>query len=483
MMSKKLRLLLVPMLLLAQSHALRSQEQVEETEIVEDEASEEGATQEASPDQDDQEQEEPAQEEETVAEETETVQEEPAEEVEAVEDESQEQQAEEPAEEQEQPEQQETVTEEAETVQEGSEGSAQWEPDTPLQEQAESEDDVQEETPRKYGEDEVMGIDTVDIPNPQGNWLYKRVWWERAEAKFERIRETVGKIMEVRTGFFAKRAELDKNVLDPFYIKIGMSQGELQEILKELVAKADRLLESEKSDLVQEKLEEEKSTLQSLQKQVEVVVKQDEEVENAILMLVEQITKVRNIEQQAWKDFKAIARVLDDRKARELFYKVDAAWRTIKELQQYIEQTFATSFDALIEKLKKEVERVNQEMNALKETGTQLQQGLLGVQKEQLEAEQEDEPEPKGFFTRYIIDPIAGLFKAVWSVITWPYRAIFGSTPADDDMDDDDEIMDEQQEDALEPDKEKDDAQDAQDDDQELEIEEEVDVEQEPDQE
>lgn len=481
-MSKKLRLLLVPMLVLAQSHVLRSQEEIEETVLVEDEAPEEQAAQEASPDQDD-EQEEPAQDEQ-VTQETETVQEEPTEQVEAVEDEPQEEQAEEPAEEQEEPEQQETVVEASETVQEGSEGSPQWEPDTPLQEQSEPESEAQEEASRKYGEDEVMGIDTVDIPNPQGNWLYKRVWWERAEAKFERIRETVGKIMEVRTGFFAKRAELDKNVLDPFYIKIGMSQGELQEILNEMVSKAERLLESERNDSIQEKLEDEKRTLQSVQKQVQVVVKQDEEVEKAILMLVEQITKVRTIEQQAWKDFKAIARVLDDRKARELFYKVDAAWRTIKELQQYIEQTFATSFDALIEKLKKEVERVNQEMNALKETGTQLQQGLLGAQQEQSEMEDEQEPEPKGFFTRYIIDPITGFFKAVWSVITWPYRAVFGSAPADEDMDDDDEVMaEEQEDDATEPEKEKDDVQDAQDDDQELEIEEEVDVEQEPGQE
>lgn len=439
MMSKNLRLLLVPLLVLAQSHVIRSQEEEQETEVVETETPQGEETQEASSETDG----EAAQTEEP-AEQTEQQSDEPQEEPAQTEEQPMEesgQDATETTEEAETPQEQETteVVEETGTVQDEPAGSIQWQEEKTSDESSQKADDTTtpEAEPKTYGEDEVMGIDTVDIPNPQGNWLYKRVWWERAEAKFERIRETVGKIMEVRTGFFAKRAELDKNVLDPFYIQIGMSQGELQEVLKGLVAKADRLIESESSDSILEKLEEEKRTLQNVKKQVEAVTKQDQEVENAILMLVEQVTKVRNLEQQAWQDFKAIARVLDDRKARELFYKVDAAWRNIKELQNYIEQTFATSFDALIEKAKKEVERVKQEMNALKDTGTQLQQGILGVEREQQEMEEEEEPEPKGFFTRYITDPITSVFKGVWSVISWPYRAIFGTATADEDIDED----------------------------------------------
>jgi hypothetical protein len=107
--------------------------------------------------------------------------------------------------------------------------------------------------------DEIMGIDTVDLENPQGNWLYKRVWWEKAEAKFEKIRAAVNKILEMRTGFFAKRAELDKTVLDPFYIKIGLSQGELQEILAELIAHATAKTEEKKEDTVIEQANAEKT--------------------------------------------------------------------------------------------------------------------------------------------------------------------------------------------------------------------------------
>ncbi len=160
---------------------------------------------------------------------------------------------------------------------------------------------------------------------------------------------------------------------------------------------------------------------------------QDEEVEKAIVMLVDQISKIRNIEQQAWQDFKNIARVLDDRKARELFYKVDAAWRNIKDLKQYVDQTFAGSFDKLIAKVKEEIKRVDQEVGAIKESGIDLKQRLLSTQRAQMEEEQEQKEAPKGMLTRFIIDPIKGIFSGIWSVITWPYYKLFGVPAPEED--------------------------------------------------
>ena len=418
-MSKKLRLLLVSLLLVAPSLSLLAQE-TEEVEAVAPEqepAESQQTTDTETPSPDEQVAEPEAEQsapEKTEAQPTETEQ--------AVEPEA-------PAEEQP------AAQEPAERSESTSEKSVQWDPELPAEKAPKQKQDTTPSAPKKYGEDEVMGIDTVDIATPQGNWLYKRVWWERSEAKYERIRETVNKIMEERTRFFAKRAELDKNVLDPFYIKIGISQGELQEILGELLAKVEKLLEGEQNDQMQEKIEADKKSLQDLQKQVQQVVAQDEEVDKAILVLVEQITKIRNIEQQAWQEFKSIARVLDDKKAREHFYKVDAAWRNIKELQNYIEQKFASRFDALVAKVSQEVQRVDQEMNAIKESGIDLKQRLLGAQRAQMEMdEQEQEEEPKGFFTRYITDPLQAVLSGAWSVMSWPYRAIFGA-PSEQDED------------------------------------------------
>src|SRR5438105_2755246 len=43
------------------------------------------------------------------------------------------------------------------------------------------------------------GIDTVSLEDPQGNWLFKKIWWERAETLYGKIREAVTSIWESRT--------------------------------------------------------------------------------------------------------------------------------------------------------------------------------------------------------------------------------------------------------------------------------------------
>src|SRR5579864_2839891 len=32
-----------------------------------------------------------------------------------------------------------------------------------------------------FDEEEPAGIDTVSLEDAQGNWLFKKIWWERAE--------------------------------------------------------------------------------------------------------------------------------------------------------------------------------------------------------------------------------------------------------------------------------------------------------------
>lgn len=292
---------------------------------------------------------------------------------------------------------------------------------------------------KPLGPDEIQGIDTVDITEEeaQGNWLYKRVWWERAEKKFENIRKAINDIFEKRTGFFAQRAELDKNVLDPFYIKIGLSQGGLQEALTELIGRMSKGTTNEQENEIIEQAEDQKSELEQLQKEVQQVVKQDGEVDEAIGMLVDQLNKMRRLEQEAWQNFKNIARVLDDRKARELFYKVDNAWRNIQEMQGYIEKTFTPSFATLVDRIKERIQKIDNAILALKEKGIDLKKRI--TTEEEME---EDQEAPKGFFTRYIVDPVKNFFNKAWEVIRWPYDKLMGKK-APQEEDDQEEVLEE----------------------------------------
>ena len=309
---------------------------------------------------------------------------------------------------------------------------------------AEVQETVQEE-PQTLP-DEIAGIDTVDLEDPQGNWLFKRVWWERSESKYEKIRAAVTKIMEQRAGFFAKRSELDKNVLDPFYIKAGFNRGELNEILSNLISQ----LEAKQEDEKLEKVQENKKSLQDLKDEVEKVTTQDQEVDSALMQLVDLINRLRNYEQQAWQHFKDIARVLDDKKARELFYKVDNAWRNVQEVQQYINQKFGPSFDQLIAQLQKQTDKTQNSIQTLLDKGIQLKQEITKAELDEPEDETSEEVKPEGILQRFIVQPISYLFSlvkklltTVISIIRWPFDKLLGKTTPETapEMEDEEEVL------------------------------------------
>ncbi len=301
--------------------------------------------------------------------------------------------------------------------------------ETPAAPQPQAQEAPAPETHMAPSDEAVMGLDTVDLEDPQGNWLFKRVWWERAEQKYEQIRAVVTQIMEQRSGFFVKRADLDKKVLDPFYINVGFRLGELLQKLNDMLAEIKEKTELQKSDVQTfENLEKEKKELEDLRAEVEKVNKQDEAVNKALLQFVDQINKLRHYEQQAWQDFKDIARVLDDKKARELFYRIDNAWQNIQKIQEYVEQTFSSSFELLVTDVTKQIDRIQGTVQELKERGIILQPS--GAQEE--EKEQEEEA-PKGIVAsifEVIMRTFRDIVNAIVSVIRWPYDALFGSKPA-----------------------------------------------------
>lgn len=295
-------------------------------------------------------------------------------------------------------------------------------------------------------EEEIVGIDTVDLEEPQGNWLFKRVWWERAEAKYEKLRGVVAVILDSRMKFFAQRSELDKKTLDPFYVSIGLSQGELQELIRLLMQQLEEKREKEGALDADERgflalLQEQKDELVQLQKNVEMILKLDNDVDDALTKLMEQINKIRAYEQEAWLAFKEIARVLNDKKARELFYKVDTAWRNINDMKEYIQNPFTTHFDQLIGKVQSLIMNVMQIIKQMQEKGLNFQKEASRLLKKTIESEvkeqcgklnekkEQEEPVEQGFIQAYIFDPLLTSLATLWyytkAVVTWPL-SLFG---------------------------------------------------------
>ncbi len=278
---------------------------------------------------------------------------------------------------------------------------------------------------------EEIGIDTIDIDEPQGNWLFKRMWWEHAEKRYEKIRDLVKKIWESRMNFFIKRTELDKMTLDPFYISMGLGQGELYEILSELVSRIDQerkeegvLTQPERSLL--NRLKAEQQTLEQTKLDVELISQLDHDIDQALNRLMEQINRVRAYEREAWEHFKNIARVLNDKKARELFFKIDTALRNIKSIDDYLQRDFTQHFNQLLQKINDQVNKVTNEVQGLKEKGIDFKKQLDTIEAEEeqpvpeqeVEEEKEEEVTP-GWGTR--------LWNNFVAIVRWPYEKLVGT--------------------------------------------------------
>lgn len=228
--------------------------------------------------------------------------------------------------------------------------------------------------PENVKDEEPQGIDTVNNPDAQGNWLFKRMWWQRGQTQYEKVKAVVENIMESRMAFFSKRTEWDKTIFDPFYQESGLGRGVLEELIGSLINQLSQershegRLDEKERDLLSA-LESQKEALEQLQKDVQKINDIDNAVDEAITVLIKQINIARNFEKQSWQNFKAIAQELNDKKARDLYYGMVTYWQNINEIADYIKSPFLQHFDGLGSLARSQTVKVLDALKALKEKG------------------------------------------------------------------------------------------------------------------
>lgn len=283
-------------------------------------------------------------------------------------------------------------------------------PEQPKEEPAQAQGEAAEE------EMEIKGIDTVSIDEPKGNWLLKRIWWEKAERLYEKIKQLADSIIESRMVFFARRNELDRKVLDPFYFNLGFNQGELTEIIgsfnQQIEDKEGKLNENEQK--LSKVIGQEKKTIEQLQTSAQSIDKLDQALDDALMKLVEQLNQVKVYEQQAWENFKAINRELSDKKARQLYFGMDTYWRNLNSINSYLSDAFSKYFDQISVKIKDEAEKVKTTIGGLKEKGIDLQlqaQKMRGTCKAPKKEEEQEVPQ----------ETEGGILRTIWNIVKTPF--------------------------------------------------------------
>ena len=54
--------------------------------------------------------------------------------------------------------------------------------------------------------------------------------------------------------------------------------------------------------------------------------------------VMDQKNRAARYETEAWESMREIGRIVSDSQASELYYRMDAGWRTIKDIYKYIDQ-------------------------------------------------------------------------------------------------------------------------------------------------
>lgn len=293
--------------------------------------------------------------------------------------------------------------------------------------------------------DEKVGIDTVNLPDPQGNWLYKSIWYERAQERYEDVRRLVDLVWESRGKFLEQRTTLDRTVLDPFYLSVGLRVGELQEVLSDLVGKfkAERAKDGDldiQERTLSKEVEEGLASIETLHDRVKVVVELDHRIDDALNKLMDQINKVRAYERDAWNNFKKISQLLSDTKARELYYAMDIQMRNIKDIQKYLQNDFASYFQVTLSRVTQEINAIQQAVERLKEQGVDFKtqadvlfQTITSPLKKEVLKEQNDEESAR---KEEDVDDVAKkvtifgrilkLFSGAVEIIVYPVKVLFG---------------------------------------------------------
>lgn len=234
-------------------------------------------------------------------------------------------------------------------------------------------------------------IDTINAKSG-GNWLLKRVWWEKTEEVYEQIKEVFNKVMDTRMRFIAEYNQLNRS-LDIFYSEIGIEQGPLRDLLshaQDLMDKEQKeqgyLNKREQAFVF--KLKGKERDLEQLKLDVKAIQELDAKLDEAFEMLFKQIDVCNQYEQKAWDNFKEIARELNDKEARKLYYDTEGLYKDIQKVSEYISGAFSTYFNQTIQSAHDHTTKISSQMNVLKNEG-------IDLVKQAEVLEKEEEPEPK----------------------------------------------------------------------------------------
>lgn len=240
------------------------------------------------------------------------------------------------------------------------------------------------------------GPETSDAETgTQGNWRKKKDWLKKTIEKNDSIQDAVADIQKFRNTFLNKFESIDLT-LKNFYRETGFEEGKIaslfEEVAKEIEEtkkKTKELFSSSLSQIdgqskeeiekiksqyldtysIEEKFKGYQNNLSQLQLDTQSIIDLDKSIRERLNKADEKIQTMQKESQEAQELSKKIWFVIDDLKARDIFYKVKGIDDKTKVLQNYIKKDLTRDLDSVSTTIKQQIKKTNISIKNLENQG------------------------------------------------------------------------------------------------------------------
>ncbi len=239
----------------------------------------------------------------------------------------------------------------------------------------------------------VANIHHINLDNTEfdggGNWLNKRIWYERSQVVFDEIRSMVNAIGDLRIQFSNEVNAVGQKI-DSFWETVDYTKGQLDDKFKEMLIR----LETEQKltgDLSPEErnlqvtIKQELTVVEQIGKDIKAIHDVDDKIDDTFKQALKTIDECRDYESKSWDSFKAVGKELDDKKARNIYYQMNNYKQNIDQKSNYLKTTLLPYLhNVLVAKVEMNISKINQAVATLKTKGIDLEKIMSKTQEDDL---------------------------------------------------------------------------------------------------
>ena len=265
----------------------------------------------------------------------------------------------------------------------------------PIEENILSPEEESIESPEKIAD--TVGPETQDLPEEkigsQGNWVKKNDWLKQTQEQNDSIQDTAVDIQKFSKTFYDKFKSIDDE-LDDFYRNVGFDRGKLDKLFEniekdlknnkeqnlKLLSKSLNIPTDEKTSTtkfqykaiykIEETFKQQNVALTQLKLDMKSILDLDASIRDRLKKLDEQITTaISEAGKAKTLSEKDIWYVIDDKKAKAIFYEIKGIKEKIDVIQNYVKQDLSNDFEKVLKTVKEQISKTKEKIQKIEEIG------------------------------------------------------------------------------------------------------------------